>query len=121
MSDRLIRQANGNGEDLTPLEEEEPPTELDLEIDVMFHAQHITSIHLQEPTGKQYETAMRELINGTNAYTMERFKVTLIAQAARVDRSIVEGMRKRQIDKAFDFLARLLADGRPTGESLLPI
>ena len=117
MSDRLIRQANGNGEDLVPLEEEEPPSEMTMEIDVMFHAQHVTELHLREPTGKQYEKAIRELTNGNNPYTMERFKVTLIAESARVDRAIVEGMKKRQIEKAFDFLARLLGDGRITGET----
>jgi hypothetical protein len=83
----------------------------------MFHAQHVTRLHLQEPTGRQYENACKELANGANAYAMERFKITLIAQAAKVDRAIIEGMKKSQIERAFDFLSRLLDAGRPTGET----
>lgn len=118
MSEHLAR---GNGYDTAQdalVPEDEPlQTELDLDIDVMFHNQRITRLHLQEPTGKQYERAIQELASGQNPYTMERFKVTLIANVAKVDRAVVEGMKKRDIERAFDFLSRLLADGQRTGEN----
>jgi|SRR5579862_1338357 len=94
-----------------------PPQVLDLEIDVMFHAQRITSLHLEEPTGGQYERALRELKDGPNVVSLEAFKITLIAAVAKVDRTVVLGMRKSQIEVAYNFLARLLNGGPPTGET----
>lgn len=113
MSEALIRNAFTNGE----AHDDGPPQSLDMEIDVMFHAQRITHLHLEEPTGGQYEKAAQELASGANAYTMERFKISLIANVAKVDRTIVAGMKKSQIEEAFDFLSRLLVGGRQTGES----
>lgn len=96
-------------------EEPEAPRTKDIDIDVMFHAQRVTRLHLQEPTGGQYERAVQELAPGPNAYTLERFKITLIAQVAKVDRSVVLGMRKSQIEDAFNFLSSLWRDGQETG------
>jgi hypothetical protein len=112
MSEALIRNA---------LNDEAPPEALpqtlDLDIDVMFHAQRVTRLHLEEPTGGQYEKAVQELASGPNAYTLERFKISLIAAVAKVDRSVVQGMKKSQIEDAYGFLSRLLAAGQPTGET----
>jgi hypothetical protein len=95
---------------------EGPPAQtLDMDIDVMFHAQRVTRLHLEEPTAGQYEKAMQELASGVNAYTLERFEVSLIAAVGKVDRAVVLGMKRSQIEEAFRFLARLLASGRPTG------
>jgi hypothetical protein len=104
-------------DDLSRAFDAESAQEMDMDIDVMFHAQHITRLHLQEPTGAQYEKAMAELERSTSAYAMERFKITLIAQVARVDRAVVLGMKKSQIEAAFSFLSRLLDDGQKTGAS----
>jgi hypothetical protein len=113
MSEALIRNAlNGNGEDHGGT----LPQTLDMDIDVMFHAQRVTSLHLEEPTGAQYEKAVQELASGVNAYTLERFKISLIANTAKVDRTVVLGLRKSQIEEAYSFLSRLLANGLPTGE-----
>jgi hypothetical protein len=113
MSEALIFRANGQAPDDEPA----LPQTLDMDIDVMFHAQRVTRLHLEEPTAGQYERAVQELAAGPNAYTMERFKITLIANVAKVDRSVVLGMKKHQIEEAFDFLSRLLANGQPTGET----
>ena len=114
MSDAMIRQAfNGEAKD----EGNGLPQSMDMDIDVMFHAQRITTLHLEEPTAGQYERAVQELAPGPNAYTMERFKISLIANVAKVDRSVVLGMKKSQIEEAFAFLSRLLANGQPTGET----
>lgn len=110
MSERLHLAAAFDKEDKTP-------RTMDMEIDVMFHAQRVTRLHLQEPTGGQYERAVQELAPGPNAYTLERFKITLIAQVAKVDRSVVLGMRKSQIEEAFNFLSDLWRDGPETGET----
>jgi len=93
------------------------PQTLDMDIDVMFHAQRVTRLHLEEPTAGQYEKAMQELAAGVNAYTLERFEISLIAAVAKVDRSVVLGMKRSQIEGAFRFLSRLLASGRLTGET----
>ena len=127
MSEALIRQAlNGstslNGEAVNgEAPADQVPQTLDMDIDVMFHAQRVTRLHLEEPTGAQYERAVQELAGGPNVYSMERFKITLIAAVAKVDRSVVLGMKKSQIDEAARFLSRILASGQPTGETLLPI
>ena len=110
MSDRLHLAAAFEDGDRTP-------RTLDMDIDVMFHAQRITRLHLEEPTGGQYERAVQELAPGPNAYTLERFKVSLIANVAKVDRSVVLGMRKSQIEEAFGFLSSLFRDGLATGET----
>lgn len=107
--------ARGNGQVLEF--QEPPPQSLDLDIDVMFHAQRVTRLHLEEPTAGQYEKAVQELAGGPNAYSMERFKISLIAAVAKVDRSVVLGMKKSQVEEAFDFLSRILATGQPTGET----
>lgn len=112
MSEALIQRANGG---LAGAMDGALPQTLDLDIDVMFHAQRVTRLHLEEPTGAQYEKAVQELASGPNAYTMERFKITLIANVANVDRLVVLGMKKSQIEEAFSFLSRLLDAGQPTG------
>jgi len=112
MSEALIRNAL-NGE--TP--PDALPETLDMDIDVMFHAQRVTRLHLEEPTAGQYEKAAHELAGGANAYTMERFKISLIANVAKVDRSVVLGMRRSQVEEAFNFLSRLLVAGQATGET----
>ena len=113
MSDYRPGNGAGNGEFHTI--EPEPERVRDMEIDVMWHSQHITRLHLQEPTGRQVETAEKELIGGPNAYTLRRYQITLIAQVAKVDRQVVESMPVSQIEEAFDFLGGLLARGRQTG------
>ena len=127
MSESIIREAieraAGVANFAGPLNGEAPafdiamdlPQTLDMDIDVMFHAQRVTRLHLEEPTAGQYEKAMQELAGGVNAYTLERFEISLIAAVAKVDRSVVLGMKRSQIGEAFSFLARLLAAGRPTG------
>jgi hypothetical protein len=105
------------GDGMEQAMDEAPPQVLDLEIDVMFHAQRITSLHLEEPTGGQYERALKELKDGPNVVSLEAFKITLIAAVAKVDRNVVLGMRKSQIEVAYAFLARLLNGGPPTGET----
>lgn len=115
MSD-LAHRLNG-GTSLDGEFKETAPQTLDLDIDVMFHAQRITRLHLEEPTAGQYEKAVQELASGPNAYTMERFKISLIANVAKVDRSIVLGMKKSQVEEAFSFLSRLLDSGQRTGET----
>lgn len=116
MSDAPVYRGNGSldqaMDDALPI-----PQTLDMDIDVMFHAQRITRLHLEEPTAGQYERAIQELVGGPNAYSMERFKISLIANVAKVDRSVILGMKKHQVEEAFDFLERLLANGRPTGET----
>lgn len=115
MSEALIQRANGG--DLGAAMDAELPQTMDMDIDVMFHAQRVTRLHLEEPTAGQYERASQELASGPNAYTMERFKVSLIANVAKVDRAVVLGMKKSQVEEAFGFLSRLLDSGRPTGET----
>lgn len=114
MSEAVIRQALGANGEAPP---DALPQTLDMDIDVMFHAQRVTHLHLEEPTGGQYEKAAQELASGANAYTMERFKISLIANVAKIDRSVVLGMKKHQIEEAFTFLSRLLVDGQQTGET----
>ncbi len=112
MSEALIRNALNGEAPPDPV-----PQMLDMDIDVMFHAQRVTRLHLEEPTAGQYEKAAQELAGGANAYTMERFKITLIANVAKVDRSVVLGMKRSQVEEAFGFLSRLLATGQATGET----
>jgi hypothetical protein len=112
MSDRNIRLAEAfEGTS------EQSPAMMDMDIDVMFHAQRVTRLHLEEPTGGQYENAMKELQGGANPFSMERFKMSLIANVAKVDRSVVLGMKKNQIEEAFAFLDRTLRSGPATGET----
>jgi len=63
------------------------------------------------------EKAEQELAPGPNAYTLRRFQITLVAQAAKVPREVVERMRVSDVTRAFDFLATLLPGGQPTGET----
>ena len=102
-------------------EAEPPPRTLDLDIDVMWHAQHITRLHLQEPTMKQMEAAERELGNSPTPSQFRRFQIALVAAVARVDKQVVEQMPVSQAQEAFNFLSRLLARGQQTGENSSPI
>jgi hypothetical protein len=126
MSEALIRGAieraaglAGFGDPDAPNGEAPPsdvvPQTLDMDIDVMFHAQRVTRLHLEEPTAGQYERAMHELAGGANSYTLWRFEVSLIAAVAKVDRSVVLGMKRSQVEEASRFLSRLRAAGQATG------
>jgi hypothetical protein len=108
---------SGNGVDLDSLEpiEVEPERVRDMAIDVKWKAQHITRLHLCEPTGAQFEKALVEIARGDDPHSIQRFKITLIAQVAKVPREVVEAMPISQIEEAADFLAPLLPGGRRTG------
>jgi hypothetical protein len=83
---------------------------LDMDIDVTFQKKRFTSLHLEEPTGKQLERAEIELNTANpNAYTMRRYQIALIASVAGVPREVVLELKFTQINEAFDFLSELLA------------
>jgi hypothetical protein len=103
--------------DIDDLGEPEPRT-LDMDIDVTFQKKRFTSLHLEEPTGKQLEKAEVELNTAQpNAYTMRRYQIALIASVAGVPREVVLELRYSQLVEAFDFLSDLLAGSRKDGET----
>lgn len=103
-------------------EEAATPRVLDLELDppVTFKAKPFATLHLEEPTGKMMERAEQELQAGVNAYSLRRFQITLVAQAARVPREVVEAMPVGQIARAWGFLETLLPGGPATGATSSP-
>lgn len=126
MSEALLFRANGGGE---PFEgevvngEASPamPATMDLEVDVHFHAQHITVLHLKEPTAKQYRNAQRELVNGTTSFSNWNSHMRLIAEVANVPMEVVEQLPASKVIVARDFLERIMAAGLPTGLISSPI
>jgi len=105
---------SGNG--LMPADDDLPAT-LDMEVDLKFHSQQITTLHLREPTAAQAETADKELAGGVNAHTLRRHQIALVAAVARVDRSVIGQLPVSQLEEAYSFLSRISARGRPTGEN----
>lgn len=90
------------------VEDEGPPSTLDIDIDVTFQKKRFTTLHLEEPTGKAIERATLELnTKEPTAYTMTRYKTSLIAAVAGVPREVVLEMKASEIERAFDFLDNL--------------
>jgi hypothetical protein len=123
MSDALIRQAmrSGNGE-LPDFIEERPLTK-DLEVDVTYHAQHITSLHLKEPTAKQQWIAEKELstqIHLAPPHQVRRFMIILVAGVSNRPVEVIEALPVTKLEEAFDFLASLRDTGPPTGPNSSP-
>ena len=104
-------------------EEEAAPRVLDLDLEppITFQKKPFATLHLEEPTGKMMERAEQELQGGVNAYALRRFQITLVAQAAKVPREVVEAMPVGQIARAWDFLETLLPGGPATGARSSPI
>lgn len=96
--------------------EDEQPRTLDIDIDVTFQKKRFTTLHLEEPTGKQLERAEVELnqVNQT-PYTIRRYQIMLIAQVAQVPREVVLELRESEIMRAFDFLEQRRRDSQATG------
>jgi hypothetical protein len=96
--------------------DEATPLVLDMEIDVTFQKKRFTSLHLEEPTGKQLERAELE-INTPNptAYSMRRYQISLIAAVAGVPREVVLELKQSQIEAAFSFLSDLQETFRKDG------
>lgn len=120
MSDHLARgngAASGNGLAADEAPGEELPKTKDLEVDLHFHNQHITVLHLQEPTAAQAERADRELAGGVNAHTLRKHQIALVAAVARVDKDVIGQMKVSQLAEAYDFLRALSERGQPTGET----
>lgn len=118
MSDALIQRANGNGADLSgEFKEPPPPATLELEVDVTFHAQHITVLRLKEPTGKQMRRAEQELVSGPNAHTLRMFQMRLIAEVANVPFEVIDQVPVSKLNQAMDFLSLIMDAGRETGRT----
>jgi hypothetical protein len=88
-----------------------------LDVDVPWQAQRVTKINLKEPTAGQYERALRELESGHFAHTIQRYKITLIAQVSNMPREVIERLRASDVEKAYVFLAPLLPGFQATSES----
>jgi Phage tail assembly chaperone proteins, E, or 41 or 14 len=119
MSEALIREANrGNGQ--LPDFIVEPPRTKDLEVDVMFKAQHITSLHLKEPTAKQQWMAERELstrIEQAPPHQVRKFMMVLIGGVANVPQEVIDQLPVTKLEEAFDFLLSLRDTGPATGST----
>jgi Phage tail assembly chaperone proteins, E, or 41 or 14 len=100
--------------------EDEPYAERtrDIDIDITFQKKRFTTLHLEEPTGKQLERAELELnTNAPTPYMMRRYQITLIAAVAQVPREVVLELKQSQIEDAFDFLSGLSARSLKDGAS----
>lgn len=109
--------SNGQGLD-AEFHDAPPPETLDLEIDVHYQAQHVTVLHLKEPTGKQMRLAERELANGGNPASLRQYQMRLVASVANVPMEVIEAMPVSKINEAFSFLSPFIARGLATGVSL---
>ena len=75
---------------------------------VTYRGKTYDRINLREPTGRQMETAAREInvpAGGITALHMRHYQTALIAAVARVPRPVVLAMRERDIQRAFDYLS----------------
>jgi hypothetical protein len=119
MSDALIQQAfRGNGE--LPEFIAERPRSKDLDVDVMFHAQHITSLHLKEPTAKQQWMAEKELstrIELAPPHQVRAFMIVLVMGVTNRPREVIESLPVSKLEEAFDFLLTLRDTGPATGQT----
>jgi Phage tail assembly chaperone proteins, E, or 41 or 14 len=97
-------------------DEATPERTRDMDIDVTFQKKRFTTLHLEEPTGKQLERAEQELntVNPT-AYMMRRYQISLIAAVAQVPREVVLELKQSQIEDAFSFLSDLRETSRKDG------
>jgi len=124
MSDSL--QPRGNGASFGAQFDAAAPHEnpLDstmvMEVDIPWQSQRVTRLNLKEPTAGQYERALREVQAGTDAHTIQRYKITLIAEVANLPRQVIERMRASDVEKAFLFLAPLLPGFQATSETSQP-
>lgn len=98
------------------IEEQALPRTLDMDIDVTFQRKRFTSLHLEEPTGKQLERAEIELnTTAPTAYMMRRYQISLVAAVAGVPREVVLELKQSQIEEAFGFLSDLRPDSQKDG------
>ena len=105
---------SGNG--LMPSEEDLPLTR-DMEVDLKFHNQTVTTLHLQEPTAAQAERADRELASGVNAHTLRKHQIALVAAVTKHPTEVIGQLRISQLEDAYNFLSQLSARGRRTTET----
>lgn len=122
MSDQLIRSAypGGNGEG-PPLEFDDRPMTKDIAVDVKWKAQHITTLHLKEPTARQQWLAEKELsvadMRQEPPWRIRAFMIVLVSSVANVPREVVEELPVHIVEDAFDFLVGLRGGGPRTGET----
>ena len=119
MSEALIRQAHGGNGQLPDFIMETPRTK-DIEVDVTYHSQRITSLHLKEPTAKQQWMAEKELstrIELAPPHQVRRFMMVLIGGVANVPQEVIEQLPVTKLEEAFDFLVSLRDTGQATGQT----
>jgi hypothetical protein len=119
MSEALIRQAFRPNGEMPDFIEQRPRTR-DLDVDVSYHAQHITSLHLKEPTAKQQWMAEKELstrIELAPPHQVRRFMMVLIAGVANVPQEVIDQLPITKLEEAFDFLVSLRDTGPATGRT----
>lgn len=93
---------------------EERRTTWDYPVDLKWKAQHISVLHLREPTAKQIELAEREISvspRDATAAMMRRYQIVLLSQVAKLPREVIEDMPVTKLEEAYAFLAGLLNPG----------
>lgn len=101
------------------------PTTLDIELDppIEKNGTTYTTLHFEEPTGKQVERAETELTAGgtqPSLHHLRRYQFALLSLCAGVPRSVIEEMRISQIEEAALFLASFSNAGPRTGATRSP-
>lgn len=114
--------ATGNGLHLPgqPVQGADEPPAWDMEINPEINwsnGQTYKVLHLREPTAKELRDAQEALppaTVGTSPQQGTDFQIVLVSKVTGAPRGVVEKLRFSELQKAFDFLAALMAGGQPT-------
>src|SRR5215469_1762758 len=107
---------SGNGE-FHPLQEDDAPRVMEMDVDLAYHAQRISKLTLREPTSGVVEKALLEARGVQDAYADTRFKITLVAGVTKLPREVIQQLPYTQLQDSFRFLAPFLGLGPPTTET----